>query len=130
VSVYSPYVLLNKTGLELNIKSKSLLQAAKPAAGLGAWAERGQGESCKALPYLFSYSNDDGQNRVVLKLGDSGWSKPQSLDAIGSDVEVVLPSASKDSEMLVGLSVEQSHGKVSNLASPDVMQLTVVRSIK
>lgn len=33
VSVYSPYVILNKTGLTMLVKSKSLLQSAKVAAG-------------------------------------------------------------------------------------------------
>lgn len=33
VAVYSPYIILNKTGLNMIVKSKSLLQQAKAAAG-------------------------------------------------------------------------------------------------
>lgn len=33
MAVYSPYVILNKTGLDIMVKSKSLLQSAKAAAG-------------------------------------------------------------------------------------------------
>ena len=33
VSIYTPYVILNKTGLDINIKSKTLLQQARAAAG-------------------------------------------------------------------------------------------------
>ena len=33
VAVYSPYVILNKTGMDIMVKSKSLLQSARAAAG-------------------------------------------------------------------------------------------------
>ena len=33
VSVYSPYVILNKTGMDVMVKSKSLMQSARAAAG-------------------------------------------------------------------------------------------------
>ena len=112
VSVYCPYVILNKTGLEVEMKSKSLLQPARAAAGQGVWTDEGQGNTRKALPYLFSYNSNDRQNRALLKVGDSGWSKPQSLDAVGSSVEVVLPSAGKHHELSVGLSVVEGEGKV------------------
>src|SRR2546429_5907278 len=84
VSIYSPYVILNKTGLDINIKSKSLLQQAKAAAGQSL-TDSGDSGRRKALPYMFSYpNNDDQRNRVILKVGDSNWSRPQSFDAIGS----------------------------------------------
>ena len=33
VTVYSPYIILNKTGLNMMVKSKTLLQQARAAAG-------------------------------------------------------------------------------------------------
>ncbi|KAI9788366.1 MAG: hypothetical protein M1816_006969 [Peltula sp. TS41687] len=111
VSVYSPYIILNKTGLEVNIKSKSLLQPARSAAGQVAWANGSDGANRKVLPLMFSYPNDDRQNRSILRVGDSSWSKPQSFDAIGSAVEVVLPSANKHTEIHIGISVEEGEGK-------------------
>lgn len=111
--MYSPYIILNKTGLEVNIKSKSLLQPARSAAGQGIWADRSDGGSRKALPLMFSYPNDDRQNRAILRVTDSSWSKPQSFDAIGSAVEVVLPSSNKTTEIHIGISVEEGEGKVS-----------------
>jgi vacuolar protein sorting-associated protein 13A/C len=111
LTVYSPYVILNKTGLDINIKAKSLLQQAKTAAGQGFHTESVDGSRRKALPYMFAYGADDQRNRAILKVGDSNWSKPQSLDAIGSTVEVVLPSSTKNTEIHVGISIENGEGK-------------------
>ncbi|TVY71541.1 Vacuolar protein sorting-associated protein, partial [Lachnellula suecica] len=111
VTVYSPYVILNKTGLEINIKAKSLLQQAKTAAGQGFRTESADTDKKKALPYMFAYGADDQRNRAILKIGESSWSKPQSFDAIGSTVDVVLPSSSKNTEIHVGITVESGEGK-------------------
>lgn len=112
MAVYSPYIILNKTGLEISIKSKAVLQQARSAAGQGVWAEGSPGVTRKALPLMFSYANDERQNRAILKVGDSGWSKPQSLDAIGSAVDVELPSSLKGSEVHLGLHIKEGEGKV------------------
>ena len=110
VSVYSPYVVLNKTGLDMNIQSKSMFGSSKSAGGQGVRSESSSG-SRKAIPYMFSYPTDDRKNRSVLKIGDSAWSKPQSFDAIGSTFEVVLPSTNGKSEMHAGVAVTEGDGK-------------------
>jgi len=111
LTVYSPYVILNKTGLEINIKAKSLLQQARPAAGQSFWTDSTDPARHKALPYMFAFGADDLRNRAMLKIGESGWSKPQSFDAIGSTAEVVLPSAVRNTEIHVGISIESGEGK-------------------
>jgi vacuolar protein sorting-associated protein 13A/C len=111
LTVYSPYVILNKTGLEISIKAKSLLQQARPAAGQGFRTDSADPSRHKALPYMFAFGADDQRNRAILKIGESSWSKPQSFDAIGSTVEVVLPSAVKSTEIHVGISIENGEGK-------------------
>jgi len=111
VSVYSPYLVLNKTGLDINIQSKSMFSSAKSAAGQGMHMESDRG-SRKALPYMFSYpGGEDRKNRASIKVGDSAWSKPQSLDAIGSAFEATLPSANGKSELRTGISVAEGEGK-------------------
>ena len=110
VAVYSPYLLLNKTGLEMNIQSKTMFSSAKSAAGQGLRTESDSG-SQKALPYMFSYPNDDRKNRAILKVGESSWSKPQSFDALGSAFDAVLPSSNSKSELNVGISVTEGEGK-------------------
>ena len=111
VSVYSPYLVLNKTGLDISIQSKSMFSSAKSAAGQGMRMESDRGTR-KALPYMFSYpGGEDRKNRANLKVGDSAWSKPQSFDAIGSAFEVTLPSANGKSELHTGVSVAEGEGK-------------------
>ncbi|OTB04915.1 hypothetical protein M426DRAFT_11269 [Hypoxylon sp. CI-4A] len=111
VTVYSPYVVLNKTGLEVNVRAKQFLQQPRKAAGQSAIADTSDQERPKALPYMFSYANDDQRNRALLKIGESEWSKAQSFDAIGSTTEVKLPSSKNDSEIHVGITVEPGEGK-------------------
>lgn len=110
VSIYSPYVLLNKTGLDMGVQSKAFFGSSKTSAAQGARTSSGHG---KALPMLYSYATDDRKNRSLLRIGESSWSKPQSFDAIGSAYEVVLPSASGKSELHVGVSVTEGEGKYS-----------------
>ncbi|KAG6037900.1 hypothetical protein E4U41_004657 [Claviceps citrina] len=112
VTVYSPYVVLNKTGLDLRIRMKSWLQQAKPAAGqFRLVVDTSDGDRPKALPFMFSYGNDDNRNRALLKVDESEWSKPQSFDAIGSTSEVVLNSSSKNKEIHLGITVKSGEGK-------------------
>jgi vacuolar protein sorting-associated protein 13A/C len=112
VTVYSPYVVLNKTGLELMVRAKTFLQQARPAAGQFPLVDTSDQDRPKALPYMFSYGNDDHRNRALLKVADSEWSKPQSFDAIGSTSEVVLNSSSKQNkEVHLGITVKSGDGK-------------------
>ena len=109
VSVYSPYVILNKTGLPMDIQSKGFLQSARTAAGQGLRVDPRDGG--RALPYMYSYSSDDQKNRSILKIGDSAWSKPQSFEAIGSTFEVIFPDRQGMSEFHSGFSVTEGDGK-------------------
>ena len=109
VSVYSPYLVLNKTGMDINIQSKHMFSSARSAASQGITTQSDRG-SRKALPYMFSYPSDEHKNRAMLKVGDSNWSKPQSFDAIGSTFDAVLPSTQSKSEMHVGISVSEGEG--------------------
>jgi vacuolar protein sorting-associated protein 13A/C len=112
LTIYSPYVILNKTGLDIEIRSKSLLQGARTAAGQNIRTERhGDEVERKALPLMFAFNGDGERNRVLLKVGDSNWSKPQSFDAIGSTTDVVLPSSSHNTEVHVGISIDNGEGK-------------------
>ncbi|KAJ4289964.1 Vacuolar protein sorting-associated protein 13 [Collariella sp. IMI 366227] len=110
VTVYSPYVVLNKTGLDVSVRSKSFMQQAKAVAGQ-ALIDVSDGTEHKAQPLMFSFSSDDHRNRAILKAGESDWSKPQSFDAIGSTSEVVLQSANKSAEIHLGVTVDSGLGK-------------------
>ncbi|KAJ5595310.1 uncharacterized protein N7459_001518 [Penicillium hispanicum] len=109
VSVFSPYLILNKTGLPMDIQSKAFLQSARSAAGQGMRVDPREGG--RALPYMYSYGADDQKNRSILKISDSAWSKPQSFEALGSTFEVVLPDRQGRSEFHSGVSVAEGEGK-------------------
>lgn len=108
VQLYSPYIFINQTGLDFALKTKSWMGGSKLVAG------QDQGPSAQRkepLPFLFSHNSNDRRNRVLLRIGDSTWSKPLSFEAIGSETEVVIPSATKNEEIHVGLTVEDGLGK-------------------
>jgi vacuolar protein sorting-associated protein 13A/C len=106
-------VVLNRTGLELDVRSEGskLFGSSTLAAGQKALANEGSGTQ-KAKPFMFSFPSERRKNRAYLKMGDSDWSDPQSFDAIGSTYAVTLPSRSKQSEMQIGVSIEEGEGKV------------------
>ncbi|KAJ5679341.1 hypothetical protein N7462_007585 [Penicillium macrosclerotiorum] len=109
VSIFSPYLILNKTGLPMDIQSKAFLQSARNAAGQGLRVDPRDGG--RALPYMYSYNAEDQKNRSILKVGDSAWSKPQSFEAIGSTFEVIFPDRQGRSEFHSGVSVAEGEGK-------------------
>ncbi|KAF2642663.1 vacuolar protein sorting-associated protein 13 [Massarina eburnea CBS 473.64] len=110
VTIYSPYIVLNRTGLELDLRAKQFMGQTRAAAGQGVFAND-ENDSAKAAPLMFSYPTSDKKNRALIKVGDSNWSKPQSLDAIGSSYAVALPSTKARSEMHIGVSVTEGEGK-------------------
>lgn len=111
VSVFSPYIFINQTGLPFALKTKSWLGGAKLVAGQESNQSATTAQQKEPMPFVFSHSSNDRRNRMLLRVGDSGWSKPLSFEAVGSEMEVVLPSASKNEEIHLGLTVTDGLGK-------------------
>lgn len=109
VQIYSPYIFINQSGLPFALKTKSWLGSAKLVAGQDSGASAAMRREPE--PFLFSHNSNDRRNRVLMRVGDSQWSKPLSFEAIGSETEVVIPSASRNEEIHVGLTVEDGLGK-------------------
>ncbi|KAG8628535.1 hypothetical protein KVT40_004408 [Elsinoe batatas] len=109
VTVHSPYVVLNRTGLELDVRSKAYFGGTKSAAGQNTF--NNTDDSQRATPFMFSFPTDDRKNRALLKVAGSQWSKPVSFDAIGSTTDVAFPAETGRSEMHCGLTVEEGEGK-------------------
>ncbi|CEH13766.1 Vacuolar protein sorting-associated protein [Ceraceosorus bombacis] len=109
VSIFAPYIFINQTGLPFALKTKSWIGGAKLVAG----QEQGEVSEVRKHPepFLFSHNSNDRRNRVLLRVGDSSWSKPLSFEAIGSDSEVVIPSASRNEEIHLGLNIQDGLGK-------------------
>jgi len=111
ITVYSPYVILNRTGLELDIRSKAFFGSSRSAAGAAGTFADTEDDTQHATPFMFSFPSDDRKNRALIKVGQSAWSQPVSFDAIGASVNVKLPAESGRSEMHCGLSVTEGEGK-------------------
>ena len=126
VSVYSPYIILNKTGLDMEIQSKGFLQANKSAAGRELRPDPRNGG--RTLPYMYSYPTEDTKNRSLLKIADSAWSRPQSFEAIGSTFEVTLPDRRGRSELNVGVSVVEGEGKYKLTKVVDVAPRFILKN--
>ncbi|PNS16408.1 Vacuolar protein sorting-associated protein 13 [Sphaceloma murrayae] len=109
VTVHSPYVVLNRTGLELDVRSKAFFGSTKSAAGQNTFSNAD--DSHKATPFMFSFPTDDHKNRALLKIAGSQWSKPVSFDAIGSTIDVAFPAETGRAEMHCGLTIEEGEGK-------------------
>ncbi|BFZ57125.1 Vacuolar protein sorting-associated protein 13 [Savitreella phatthalungensis] len=107
-SIFSPYLILNKTGLDICVRCKSFLQKARSAPGNSAGVIPFHNE--RATPYMHSYTNDDRKNRSLIRAGDSSWSKAQSFEAIGSVNDVIIPAAGNQ-EIHLGIQVEEGEGK-------------------
>ena len=110
ITIYSPYVILNRTGLPLDIRQKAYFGSTKSAAGQATF-EDVEEDARKATPFMFAYPTDDRRNRALLKVKGSSWSQPVSFDAIGATVDIKLPAESGRAEMHAGLMVEEGEGK-------------------
>lgn len=86
VQVYSPHVLLNKTGLPLSLAIKSW-SGQKIVAGL----DSASGQDIK--PLMISFPNDEKKDRLVIRYGKSEWSRPLSVEGVGADSEVRVATA-------------------------------------
>ncbi|KAJ6198671.1 LOW QUALITY PROTEIN: vacuolar protein sorting-associated protein 13a [Bipolaris maydis] len=110
VAIYSPYIILNRTGLQLDVRAQQSMASGRAAAGQGVVTDN-QEDTGKALPFMFSYPTENKKNRALIRVGDSNWSKPQSFDAIGSTYTVALQSVKARSDMHLGVSVSEGEGK-------------------
>ncbi|KAJ1653989.1 Vacuolar protein sorting-associated protein 13 [Dispira simplex] len=112
VSIYVPYIMLNQTGLSMQLKAKSLIKSAAVVAGQGPEGIRGGNH---ATPFMFSYESYEPRNRCLVRFAGGDWSKPLSFEAVGSLAEVAIPSTNSatHSTLHVGISVEPGPGRYS-----------------
>ena len=66
---------------------------------------------------MFSYDTDDRRNRALIKVGASGWSSPQSFEAVGQAAEAVITKEYENDpgEAHLGISVAHGSGQVHEL---------------
>lgn len=101
VSIYAPYVILNRTGEKLQI------QEALKFGQLSTIDSREGGN----LPHVFSYESDRRLNRCLVRVGESQWSEPVSLEAIGQSIGMSANLSGRSLEMNFGVTVAEGEGK-------------------
>lgn len=107
-SLYSPYIIINKTGLPISFKEKP------------AWSDAiySTGETVtmctpksKPEPFMYSYPNIDNGNRTLIRVDKSEWSQPLSFEAVGSVYDVALPNHNRSEEIHVGINIQEGEGQ-------------------
>lgn len=109
VQIYAPYIFLNLSHLPVTIKARPWAGHSKMVAGQEADTLSVEAPE-HSPPFLLSRVRERN-NRFVLRVGDSSWSKPLSFDVIGSEVGVAIPSAQGDRELQLGLDVQDGLAK-------------------
>lgn len=100
LQVFSPYVILNKTNQSIRVSERNNIMHSNNST-----LETSQ-------PCMFSYDKfGDRQNRALLKIGDSNWTSPLSLDAIGQNNAVTAQIPNKQMGMDVAVSIEEGTGR-------------------
>ncbi|KIK70982.1 hypothetical protein GYMLUDRAFT_33082 [Collybiopsis luxurians FD-317 M1] len=108
VQIYSPYLVINKTGLPFAVKSARLHRAISQQDVAG---DTNINTLLKPVPFLLSHANDQG-HEFTFKLGDSTWSKPVSVEAPAAEIALIVPSQNqKADEIHVGVSWTEGLGK-------------------
>lgn len=107
-SIFSPYIIINKTGLPISFKEK-------PAWSDAIYSARESVVMCspgpKPEPFMYSYPTTDYHNRTLIKVDKSDWSQPLSFEAIGGVYDVALPNQGRSEEIHVGINVQEGQGK-------------------
>ena len=107
VSIMSPYLIINRTGMDLFFSAKSLLTSNRATAGQSQQDHMAE----KIEPILFSYSTlEPVRSRALVKSLDSEWSRAVSFEAVGSAFMLNL-AAVGGRDILLGIDVKEGMGK-------------------
>jgi len=107
VQIYSPYLVINKTGLPLSIRSARSTRAGhQDAAG-----DTTPDTTRTSTPFLLSHFHPDG-HEFLFKFNDSAWSKMISFEAPSAETELsVLAQRNSPDQIYAGLSWSEGQGK-------------------
>ncbi|TFK77101.1 vacuolar protein sorting-associated protein 13 [Pluteus cervinus] len=107
VQIYSPFVVINKTGLPFSVKTtRSTRPGSQDVAG-----DTRLSALTAPTPFLLSHPHPKG-HEFLFKLGDSLWSKPCSVEAISAESTLTMASAkNRGEEIQAGLSWSEGSGK-------------------
>lgn len=108
VVLYSPYVILNKTQLDVSVIGDRNIMTSRVIEQI---CEIDGTVTKHAKPSMFSFESiGNVKKRALIQLGNSEVSKPVSFDAIGQTNQVDV-SVSGNQESSLGISVKEGEGK-------------------
>lgn len=106
VQIYTPYIVINKTGLPFAVRpAKARVGTPAEAAG-----ETRPDILAKHTPFMLSHPNDNKD--FAFRIGESSWSQGVSFDAPTAETRLVVQHQTQRSEEIhVGLSWTEGLGK-------------------
>ncbi|EIW86715.1 vacuolar protein sorting-associated protein 13 [Coniophora puteana RWD-64-598 SS2] len=108
VQIYSPYLVVNKTGLPFSVRAARSNRASSPQDVAG---ETKTDVLRQPTPFMLSHRSENGL-AFVFRVGDSAWSNVFSLEAPAAESAMVIPSQrQKTEEYHFGLSWSEGYGK-------------------
>lgn len=107
VQIYSPFILINKTGLPFSVRCvRSTRAGFQDAAG-----ETNPDATRDSHPFLLSHTHKEG-HEFIFNFGDSAWSRMISLEAPSAETEVAVSTQRNSPDRLfTGLSWSEGQGK-------------------
>ncbi|KAG9102497.1 hypothetical protein FRC06_001944 [Ceratobasidium sp. 370] len=104
VQIYSPFIMINKTGLSFN------LRASRPGRGTARDVAVGDISTItKPTPFMFSHINKGG-NEFSISVAGSAWSTPVNFESLRTETEIVM-RANKNEDLHFGISWADGLGK-------------------
>ncbi|KAI8884432.1 hypothetical protein K501DRAFT_332624 [Backusella circina FSU 941] len=110
VSVFAPYIILNKSGLPITVRAYQSYNGGFrhtkwPIESIPAYKE---GEIME--PAIFSYPEIDHHNRAQITINESKWSEAISFEAVGNTQDVTIFSKSDSYARHAGIMVQEGTG--------------------
>ncbi|KAI9322742.1 hypothetical protein BX666DRAFT_2109183 [Dichotomocladium elegans] len=107
ISIFAPYLILNKTGLPIVLRSRFNHRQSKHIAyNIESFENADQ-----ITPFMFSFPQIDRRNRVELSVNGSKFSDPLSFEAVGNVQDTFLRTTNNAQDMHIGIHVEEGTGE-------------------
>ncbi|CEL57657.1 Vacuolar protein sorting-associated protein 13 OS=Saccharomyces cerevisiae (strain ATCC 204508 / S288c) GN=VPS13 PE=1 SV=1 [Rhizoctonia solani AG-1 IB] len=105
IQIYSPFIMINKTGLPFALRANRTTRAT-------AARDVAVGDNntlTKPTPFMFSHSTKGG-NEFSISVAGSSWSTPVNFESLRTETEIVM-RVSKNEDIHVGISWAEGLGK-------------------
>ncbi|KAI8072416.1 hypothetical protein BC940DRAFT_233832 [Gongronella butleri] len=107
-SIYSPYIIVNKSGYPITLKPKLAWQSSMFATQMPNFICH---PASTPQPFMYSYPKHDNRNRSLMQVPGSDWSQPLSFEAVRSANDVTMATTDHNEEYHVGIHVQEGTGK-------------------